>query len=451
MGLSRQDSLLKFAALVGIGLLAYFVTHNLPFRMLFFLPQGSTNDFLGSIVLLPFGFSLIIFFESFFPEKLRQRLRVLLFGLMFFTLMPSLFDATVLLLVIFFTYLAASIDFGKLIDAIMTFALVALLLVVPLILGKRHFDGTASAMWLMVIFKMSLALRLVSYLVEKKIYRRNSPNNFLEYIEFCLCPIFFVLPGHIQFFRFGYFSNSKISKPVAAVSLLNILGLATWGLLLMSIFSWGITLYLQTINPRIDLSWSWTQIQLHFAVGVFWLVMVYLEQAGAMSFQVSLARLLGYNIKYDMHWPLLSRSPLDYLRRHSSYVRDYVVEIGLKPAFTYFVRKGFSSTWLGPTLAIVAYAIFVGAQTGPRADFYRPLLMTISMILILALFILLPLFKGLILRSDGHPVDNLARPIAYKALRSWGWRDYAAWLCTLILLIVSKAAINLAALYSLRP
>ncbi len=446
--------LLKIGLLIGMALLTYFVSQHLPFRFLFFLPQGPSQKFMGSIALLPLGLAFLLTIEVFIAsEVFRQRMRVLAFGILFFAIMPSLFDSAALLAITCITFLAGRVRIRKSFDYALSLGLGVIFLIAPLALGYQHVNNTQGSIWLIVIFKMCLALRLVSYLVETRVYNRHGERNFWDLLEFALCPIFFVLPGHIQLFRYGYFLESRSPAREPPKSLLPVLGMTIWALFLMALFSWGISYYWANLNPKLELNWSGSQFALHSLAGLFWLFMVYFEQAGAMSYQVALARLLGYEIKYDMHWPLLSRSPLDYLRRHSSYVRDYVVEIGLKPSVTWLLRRGVSPSWAGPLMAIFAYAVLVGAQSGPRADFYRPGLMTLAMILSLAVFILLPVLKGLLLQKMSKinkPIDSLARPIAHKSLRSWEWHDYLAWILTLGLLVASKALINLAALYSIR-
>lgn len=305
---------------------------------------------------------------------------------------------------------------------------------VPFVIYVSKIPVSKSQIALLILFKSIFAMRLISWATDRILYRQNDDHGFKEYLEYLYNPVFMLLPGQIQYVQYSYFHQSKTPSPATSTSRSAIatrLGLAAWGLLAMTVFSigndyfWKHLFELPVGKSGIEL------VAIHFAFGLYWLVLIYFQQAGGMSFQVSIARELGYNLKYDMHFPLLARSPIDYLRRHSSYVRDYVVHVGMRPMGLGLIRKNIEPRFAFLLTAIVAYTVLVGVQVGYRADLERPLTTGLAMVGFLALFLVLP-FGG-----------SLGEAIREKRLRDWNMKDIMAWLLTIGLLAIYKSILGL--------
>lgn len=302
----------------------------------------------------------------------------------------------------------------------------------PLILYLSKSSLTGPQLTILILFKTCFAMRLLSWVVDHRIYLRFENHGLLEYLEYLFCPIFFLLPGQIQYVQYSYFHKSKVEDGSLSYSeSIRLLGLGLWGIFLMATFSfandyfWRHLYYLPEGKTGLNL------VSVHFALGLYWLVIIYFQQTAGMAFQVSLGRFLGYDLKYDMHWPLLARSPLDYLRRHSSYVRDFVVDVGVKPLGLWLVRIGVSSSKSYFIAAVVSYAVLVGVQVGFRADMERPPATGLAMIAFLILFLLIP--------GQGR----LGEPQHEKPIGRWTMVDYVRWLFTMIILGIYKSVLGL--------
>lgn len=287
---------------------------------------------------------------------------------------------------------------------------------------------------LLILFKSILAMRLISWATDRVLYRQNAEHGFKEYLEYLFSPVFMLMPGQIQYVQYSYFHQSKSSSVATGDSRLAIgsrLGLALWGLFAMSLFSFGNEYFWKHLFA-LPVGKSGIELAgIHFGFGLYWLILVYFQQVGGMSFQVSVAREMGYNLKYDMHMPLLARSPIDYLRRHSSYVRDYVVHVGMRPLGLGLIRKNIEPRVAYLLSAIFAYTALVGVQVGHRADIERPLSTGLAMVGFLVLFLVLP-FGG-----------SLGEPIREKHLRDWNMKDIMAWIFTICLLAAYKSILGL--------
>ncbi|MBN8540688.1 MAG: hypothetical protein J0L82_09915 [Deltaproteobacteria bacterium] len=307
-----------------------------------------------------------------------------------------------------------------------------LLAYIPLILYAWKAQLTGPQLTVLILFKTCFAMRFLSWIVDHRVYLRFQEHGLIEFLEYLFCPIFFLLPGQIQYVQYSYFHKSKAQgRSLIPAESLRILGMGLWGIFLMGIFSlaneyfWRNLFFLPGGKTGVDLA------AVHLALGLYWLVIIYFQQTAGMAFQISLGRFLGYELKYDMHLPLLARSPLDYLRRHSSYVRDFVVDVGVRPLGLWLVRSGYSTTMSYFIAAIASYAVLVGVQVGYRADLERPPVTGLAMIGFLIVFLLIP-GQG---RLGEHQHE--------KSIGRWTVLDYVRWISTIIILGIYKSVLGL--------
>lgn len=393
------------------------------------------KSFPVTIAALPLVVLLIRFLPGLLPDQARGARRVvgvalsvLSFGLVSMSPLVSIAFVSVSIALFF---LARRREHGQL----PTWAAVSLgvaLAYVPLFIYVTSASLTAPQLTILILFKTCFAMRLLSWIVDHRIYLRFEKHGLTEYLEYLFCPIFFLLPGQIQYVQYSYFHKSKVDdNSLAPSESLRILGIGFWGIFLMLIFSvandyfWRHLFYLPEGKTGASLA------SVHFALGLYWLLIIYFQQTAGMAFQISLGRFLGYDLKYDMHWPLLARSPLDYLRRHSSYVRDFVVDVGVRPLGLWLVRIGISSSKSYFIAAIVSYAVLIGVQVGYRADIERPPATGLAMIGFLILFLLIP--------GQGR----LSEPRHEKSIGRWTMVDCIRWLFTIIILGIYKSVLGL--------
>lgn len=319
------------------------------------------------------------------------------------------------------------------------------LLYLPLAVHLR-LPSTSSAFSFMLLLKVAVALRIFSWLVFRRLYFRKEWGSIWEFLEYFFCPVFFTFPSTIHFFLYQNFHGCKQTRPDHFQNSL----LALWGLFLLSLFyaasqyignAW---LYAAILNSSPGPAW--------IGYGAIFIVFVYLHHAGCMSLQVSLARFLGYNFRYDMNYPFLSRSPFDYYRRHSNYVREYMIEVAYRPMALFFLRKGWGKKWAEAAAAILSYSALIIPQTGPRPyNHFRSPSITVGLILVFMAFVITPYayswFLNLFRRGARSPQGIFELPNAAGPLRHWAARDYLQWAGTMVVLSLSKLFIFFSAVW----
>lgn len=431
-----------YLSLLVLSFISYAVYYFLGSKNVFFL-SFKKDDFLlqclGGLPLL--CLSVVAVKQMGMRFKLQtQNVLVLFYLLIFFLLSPgiefSLISVVTLTLIFGLHRLLPDFKISTILFLIASGAL----LYVPMVAYENKYSIALPFITMIIIYKSCIAFRLVSWIIDKRIYKRKEFSSFADYLEFIFCPIFFIFPGQIQYFVFNYFHSKKSDDLIEENHKQNLL-VGLWGILLITIFTYMNYIFWEEIY-YLPVDYSSTQLLIyHFLVGFYWLVAIYFQQAGGMAFQVSVARLIGYNFKYDMHYPLLARNPLDYLRRHSSYVRDYIVESGLKPMAIPLLRLNFNPAVVFTLCGTLSYALFIIPQTGFRPDYHRSLKASLTLLGFLSLYLVIPpLFRWI----RNAPQKTLVSEVENKKLKDWTFPDYAAWIATLVLLAVSKSIFGLA-------
>jgi hypothetical protein len=431
MSIANSKSLLS---LLFLSIIAIFLGLFFPETFIFYLSADPGVGLIKVLGILPLFAAIVLILTSFLQRN--QGLKVIAYILFFIVLTDNTALALVFILghgVLFF--LESKTRDYRLSSAAL-FLLGTLGLYVPVLIYLWQMPLLPWQLYGLLIFKTCMMMRVVSWIVDRRVYQRRDFSSVSEFFEFIFCPIFFVFPSQIQYFLFRYFHESKFSF-TGSFSRNFLMGL--WGLAAILIFGYGNAYFWKEMYywPAYVQS-SWRPF-LHLFYGLYWLVLIYLQQVGGMAFQVCVARLLGYQIKYDMHYPLLARTPLDYLRRHSSYVRDYIVEVGVRPLSLPLLRGGWAAGLVFPLVSILSYVFFIFPQTGYRADYERPVMSSLVLSGFLTLYVLLPILTG-----NG---DHLARPVAEKSLRCWNAKDYMSWIVTILLVASSKSILGLALAY----
>ncbi len=443
----NQLFLNKMFCLIFFALLALLAEHFFKDFLLFSLSWKQHHGFRDSLAMLPLLMIVHLMIQNFVKSKGIQNILIPLFyALVFLFLSPA--PGISFLYILFFSAIFFLEKFSKDSKGInaLLIVLIAFLVFIPMYLYTFKIDLSPLQIYFLVVLKSCLLMRVISWFIDRRVYKRVGYSSFSEFIEFIFCPIFFIFPGQIQFFLFDYFHKNKNHNP-EKINYVTILWLGIWGFFLMVLYS-GLDYFFWQKYSKIPFwieTYGYWQVQ--FVIGMFWLFLIYFQQTAGMAYQISLARLMGYDFKYDMHWPLLARSPLDYLRRHSSYVRDYIVEMGLKPGALFSMRKGMSTAITIPLMSVLSYAVFISMQTGYRPDYNRSWSVTLTMILFLMLFISLPYlhsFSKNAFFKNHVSSDNLLSASHFKSLKLWTLKDYLMWIGTLILLGIFKMFLGIA-------
>jgi len=443
--LNRVQAFKSILTLLGLSGVAYLLQFYFADKMFFYLNETTANFISKSIGTLPLLCIGVILLKMLTAEH-NQHLIVLSYFIFFLLLSPfkGLALGFIGVMALLY-YLEKFLPRHKLYTfAVLIFIL--FLLYFPALIYTFKISLNKPQFYILMVYKTCVFMRLVGWFIDRRIYKRTDFSSLWDFLEFMFCPIFFLYQGQIQFFRFRYFHESKIGTVLNGEYRKTFL-IGLWGLGLMMAFGWMNYFFWKEIF-LMPAGLAKEKLPFyHLGVGVYWLIAIYFQQTAGMSFQVSIARLIGYQIKYDMHYPLLARSPIDYLRRHSSYVRDYVVEMGLRPLALPLMRLGVKPNLVFIFSAILSYAVLEFAQTGYRADFDRSWLVSFVLVAFLCLYLILPLislfFKALLGHEEGK-INNIEGNIENKPIRLWTVTDYFRWAGTMLIVAISKSFLGIA-------
>lgn len=433
-----------------IAFLAFLVQKLYGPSFLFSLGLNNLIDFRNEIWFLPLSLAIIYVIQKYLFLSINKNLKQsILFLIYFFIISPNILNSLLIALALISLFYFEKLLRNKSSIYRNTF-LISFFLIgfIPVAIYSLHVNLESKDIFFLILIKSCFFMRVLSWAITRLAIKNFEYDTLLEYIEFIFCPIFFIFPGQIQYFMYRTFHQSKMADLKENFKISHGLLLSLWGLFLMALYSYMTTLFWNNISLIPELN-SLRSYFVHFLVGLYWLIVIYIQQTGGMAYQVILARNFGYNFKYDMHYPLFARTPLDYLRTHSSYVKDYIVEMGLKPLTLLTLRKNFSAHKTVPILAIICYFIFISYQTGHRPDFERPWSVTLVMTLFLVLFILLePLMRKLISNKKQPSYLADSSHINRWFLKPTG-TDIMLWILTLIILAIYKSCLGLVRYFGL--
>lgn len=442
----KNSLLVKILCLILIAIIGFIVEKFFHDIFLFSLSMGYKTGIWNFLWMLP----VLLVVHVLIQQKVSLKKFIPLYFLLIFLLLSPLMAISLLYILFFISlyyiekYSRTSKVLGPVLISIFT-----LMIFVPLSLYTFKMTLTPIQTYFLILFKSCFLMRVLSWYIDRKVYQRTHFDTLSEYVEFIFCPIFFIFPGQIQFFLFDYFHKNKtiVSHSENSLDSVQVVWLAVWGYFLMIIYSLMDHYFWNQYNniPGMFKLYGFWPSQL--MIGFYWLIVIYVQQTAGMAYQVSLGRVMGYNFKYDMHWPLLARSPLDYLRRHSSYVKDYIVEMGLKPLALFSLRKGYAQSLVVPVTSIAAYSFFIMIQTGYRPDYNRAWGVTFVMIGFLVFAIAISYYRTFFgkhfTKLDQTP-ESLLSDSSYKKLKNWNALDYLKWALTLVVLSSYKMLLGLA-------
>lgn len=442
--------MIKILLLILISVIGFCFEKYFSNYFLFSLQLLKVESFKSSVSILPLLLILPVLISDTLKSTLKDISIVFSYLAIFLFLSPKiLFAVFIVLSLICLFYLermSREHFLGNLFSVTLFF-----LSCVPILLYSLDIKLSPLHLYLLILFKSCLIMRILSWLVDRRIYKRRNYQSVFEFLEFIFCPVFFIFPGQIQFFLFGYFHENK-KKFSEHDNKYSVVLLALWGFALMVIYSYLDQIFWGNFDQISIYSMKYGRISTQLLIGFYWLVLIYFQQTAGMAYQISLARILGYNFKYDMHWPLLTRSPIEYLRKHSSYVKDYIVDMGLKPIALLLLRYGLNEKMTYPLAAILSYSFYISLQTGYRPDYERPWLVTFTMIFFLAIFILNPLVVAEIKHKLSISTEESETLLVgeNKPFKEWRVKDYVLWIINLIILSIYKACLGFAKAFANR-
>lgn len=433
-------SLLIFAGFVA--LLEWLLKSKFPF----YLDVEIKTGIFETLSILPLAcMGLLVLKKLAATSRFRQVFMTLGYVGIFVTLSPHLMVAvaSILFFVLLF-FLEKKTEKSRIVFSGFLFFII-LSLVGPIVLYSVDAPLGGAQLYFVLLFKFSIAMRLISWIVDRRVYLRTENSSLWDFLEFIFCPIFYIFPGQIQNFLFHHFHQSK-GELADHQNYIKTFAIGLWGIALMAVYGYVSWFFWKSVfYYPYKVSSDYLPL-VHLAMGFYWVIALYLQQTAAMAFQVSLARFLGYQFKYDMHYPLLARSPIDYLRRNGSYTMDYVREVGYRPLAIFFLKRKYSPVLVLPLVGAAVYSLVVlsktGYRPGPPRIWVAGLLLSASVFIYVCFsYINVDWSKS---RSEQRKaIDTLGDPIEHKPWRTWTANDYWAWAGTLLLLSASNSLLGI--------
>jgi hypothetical protein len=296
------------------------------------------------------------------------------------------------------------------------------------------------------IFREAFALRTFSWIVFRRIYERREFGSLQEFLEYFFCPIFFLLPSLLNLLSFGYFHESKL-KEGAKIQKKNALLMGVWGISLMVVYSLSRLHFFDSVFA----SFLWergARFDHWFLLGGFLsFLLIIIHHTGAMAFQVGLARFMGYGLRYDMCYPLLSRSPMELWRREHNYTRQFLIENALRPMTIFLMRRNLPKHWVFFFSALLAYGAMTVALGGWKPFGQENSASAgLGMIAFFSFTIFVPLLFWAFesrWRNRSRALRILVGLEPFNPLKDWRLLDYALCAGTLLLVSLAKAGIGL--------
>jgi len=410
---------------------------------LFSFLQEAKGKLNASLALLPLlaGAGLLL------GQKLGESIRVFFWILAFLLLAPSLSFASSfiagLIALYYFEKKTRAQGFSTPFLFLFSFAL----MFSPWILTENGFRGPD--FWPLVILRLVLAIRVLGWVVQRRIYERPGYDNLQAFLDFFLNPLYLMLPTALEFVTYSAHHENRREPTRGEVKDAFYLGLK--GLVCMGIFCLTFRyIYASRIWSALNEQGDRLTLLLFFS-GCFYLVLFTIHHMAMISFQVSVGRLLGYQLRYDMIHPLLSRSPVEYWQRNHNYVREFLIEIGMKPLALFFLRAGIPAPISYLVASVSTYSLMMYSHMGYRPFFIsRDLAATTGYVVFLTLALAIPVSIGMLKGKQKSLQGTFGAFLGAGSLvplRKWNFRDWLGSIFTFILLSISKAYLNWTRLY----
>lgn len=292
---------------------------------------------------------------------------------------------------------------------------------------------------IVALVRDAFSLRTLSWVFHRRLFDRREHEGWLPFLEYLFCPIFFVVPNLLCFVTFSYFHSRRADLP--APKILRAVAISAFGLVAIC----GYWILEQNWLQPVWRPFLWARAGeldglLFLAGGFVSHCAILLHHTAYMAFQIGIARLAGWQLRYDMIYPLLARSPMELWSRQHNYVKSYLVEEWIRPGMLTLTRLGFGGRAAIFWSALAGYIFFTAVFSGWRPfEAPRPPLVALAMILFFAIM----LATALLLRErPGRFFMILRGNQPLEPLRSWHWYDFLLVLATLALVSAAKAGMG---------
>lgn len=299
---------------------------------------------------------------------------------------------------------------------------------------------------LLALIRDVFSLRTLSWLFHRRLFQRRDHEGWLPFLEYLFFPVFFVVPNLLCFVTFSYFHSRR--EQATGKMLLSAGAVALWGLAVACAYWFLERHWLEPVWRPLLWARAGSLDGWFLAGGFISHCVILLHHIGYMAFQVGISRLAGWQLRYDMVYPLLARSPMELWSRQHNYVKSYLVEEWIRPGTLTLMRLDFGWRWAVFWPALAGYSFFTAVFSGWRPfEAPRPPLVAIAMVL----FFVLVVWAALLLRPRTTEASTGARSRLFAILRGeqplepirqWHWYDFLLVAATLFLVSMAKAAMG---------
>jgi len=238
----------------------------------------------------------------------------------------------------------------------LTFFLLFNVIAVGIFQFNLFYQSTASLHWLFMLLQMFWILKTIAWIVTVRIYKKDYVLN--DYLDFFFNPAFFLFTNDLNVLTPDRFLSSRqIDQTFKESDFKKNLGYLVTGVFLIVVYGYLQKYYFLNLsnvgfvaNPMIG--------------GAISIIVAILFHAANVCLQVPLLNAYRNNLAVDMNKPWLAMTPSDYWQRMHFYVRDYILEIILKPILTTALRMNFSLKKIRLFFVFAIYMLFVTSQVG---------------------------------------------------------------------------------------
>lgn len=249
-------------------------------------------------------------------------------------------------------------------------------------------DSPHPLLWFSIMLHTAWGLKSLAWIVTIRSYRMNF--TYRQFATYFFHPSFMMFTNDLSVLTPIKFLQAEAKKDAATATWKENIFLLASGLALISIYAACQNLYFKQLDMVGSLA--------HPVIGgVLSIMTAIVFHWGNVCLQSAFLRAEGIHIPVDMNQPWEARSPSDYWRRMHFYVRDYILEILVKPLMTFAIRAGVTVNLTKALLLLLLFAGFTYTQIGYQP--FRADRGTQVGLLITALFFLITVLPEVLPRS----------------------------------------------------
>ncbi|MBN8540690.1 MAG: hypothetical protein J0L82_09925 [Deltaproteobacteria bacterium] len=233
-------------------------------------------------------------------------------------------------------------------------ALLILILIPLLFWANRSFyiDKSAPFAWLVLMIHTSWGIKLFAWIVSVRVYGRSYSLD--QFVEFFFHPAFFMFTNDLNVLTPSRFFSGKMNeikthnKTVATF---------TFGLTLLVAYGFLQTAYFKNLS-------AFEFVGSSVVGGILSVATAIIFHAANVMVQISFLSCSGFQISLDMNAPWRATSPGDYWKRMHFYVREFILEILVKPLMTAAFRRNSGLIWGRLIVLMAIFSAFTLTQIG---------------------------------------------------------------------------------------